>query len=646
MQAEHTIISRAEGESAVAHLCSRTSDLLLAECESELVAHLRACGLRHVRRLSGERGQAHFSAELHGGKAHIYALSVCNMAAPAALTVEQLHHCDSEGVPLVLVVPCVVQQLGIARARCVAMPPVTVSRNGTLGGSAEALQYLPATYRRGTAADMPCAAWLLKKHNLTRQVANKGVPLYPVIEGYAHARHLPPGVEIKGSGTESPLMLVVLQGRREGKLQLHYADFYAAEHAVNELLLLETDSAEPGRVRLRADNGAEYSALCAEMVMFPDRMNAGLRFRWSLSLLCNRYVPLTGGENQAETVNYLTAVVNCAERCDFCGLPLCHIVAQAGEQIVNVYAPVYGADSPLPQAGERFRAWGTLYAVPDALVTPPPAAKPEPPPAEVEAQPAPELLPVSLALAIAAGGLLEAGYEWRLPFKPLFRCGVPEFRMRTPKGENLVVLVDTVVGEQADRRGYARYAPDSYPTHVGAVAPETEPAEVLFLTVQLSVAAAGFAVKVEQHGAVQPGLHFCSLIESPPGVDLTEEQVARTFGEMMVSHDFTAWAPLLREDVHYESDTAGLHLDSKLDLLRHLRSCLDNWQRRGECAHLRFMLSSVEWQGRRRPCTVACQRGEIISATIFELADNRVTAITSLAGDVLDTLQPIGENSL
>lgn len=647
MQAEHTIISRVEGAAAVAHLRSRTAGVLLAECEEEIGSHLRACGFRHVRRLSDGRGCADFSAALHGQKVLIYVLSVSNMAAPAALTVEQLSYCDSEGAPLVMVVPCVVQQPGAERARCVAMPPVVVGLNGTWGGSAEALQYLPAIYRRGTPSDMPCAAWLIKKHNLIREVANRGVALYPVIAGLAHTRHLPPGVEIKGSGAESPLMLVVLQGRSEGKLQLNYADFYAAEHAVNNLLLVETDSTESGRVKLRADDGAEFSARCAEAVMFPERVVAGLRFLWSLSLLCNHYSRMPDGCDECKP-GELCAVVQSAQRCEFCGLPLCHIVARSGGQIVNVYAPVYGGDSPLPSAGERFRAEGTLYAVPDALLRPSVAPEPSPEPSpepesalQSEAEPDEELLPVSMALAVAAGGLLTAGYKWRAPFKPLFRSGVPDFRMATPQGENLVVLVDTVVGEHSDCRGYARYAPDSYPTHVGVVAPETQPAEVLFLTVNLTADDGGFSVAVEQHGAVKSDLHFCSHVELPAADGLTEQQAARIFGETMVTHDFRELAPLLNENVHYESETAGLSLDSKLDLLRHLRSCYDNWQRRGECANLRFLLSSVEWQGVRRPCTVACQRGEIISATVFELLDGRIGTITSLAGDVLDTLQPI-----
>ncbi|MBQ8900827.1 MAG: hypothetical protein IJY72_07715 [Akkermansia sp.] len=91
----------------------------------------------------------------------------------------------------------------------------------------------------------------------------------------------------------------------------------------------------------------------------------------------------------------------------------------------------------------------------------------------------------------------------------------------------------------------------------------------------------------------------------------------------------------------YESDTAGVNLLSKFDLLRHLRTCLDSWRRRDEMKNLRFLLSSVEWQENRRPCTVACQNGEVISATIFDLRDNRVAAIHSLSGDVLDSLSKI-----
>lgn len=643
MKAEYTIIRRAEDEPSLARLSTLSAELLLAECESELSKHLRACGLRHVRRLAGGHEMAHFRAEADGVTALVYVLSVCNMAAPAALSPEQMRKCEQEGVGKVLVLPCVVQRMGGVRARCMAMPLVVVGSSGSWGGSAEALQFLPTVYRRGTSADMPCAAWLLKKNNLIRETANCGMTLYPVVEGFAHAGHLPHGVEIKGSGADSPLLLTVLQGSREGRLQLLYADFYAAEHAVNELVLAAHTGGggEPGRVKLVADDGAEYSALCAEAVMFAGLLKCGQRFRWSLSLLCNHYTQLRTGE-VAAAEGGLVAVVQSAQRCSFCGLPLCHIVAQVGGQTVNVYAPVYDSESPLPTEGEQFCAGGTLYAVPDALVVPPveetqPAAEPSI---------AEELLPMGVAVAVAAGGLLASGCKWRMPFKALFRSGVPEFRMTDPQGENLVVLVDTVVDGKADKMGYTCYAPDSYPNQAPAVAPETQASAALFLTVRLTTEAAGYAVAVEQHGYELPGVSFCSHVDYPAAAQLSEARAAQIFGEMMLTQNFSAMAELLREDVHYESETAGVQLGSRLDLLRHLRACFDNWQRLGALENIRFLLSGVEWQGQRRPCALACQGDEIISATIFDIVDNRVAAISSLAGDVLDTVHPLANEHL
>ena len=643
MKAEHTILSRAEDEQSVARLCSRTAALLLAECESSLDEHLRACGFRHVRRLTGERSTPHFSATLHDAKIEMYVLSVCNMGATAALTPEQFRHCDCAQSANVYVVPCVVQLLSSGRARCVAMPPVCVCRDGAWGGSAEALQYLPSACRLATSAEMPCSAWLLKRFNLAREVANHGMALYPVVQGLAHAGHVAAGVEIKGSGTESPLMLTITEGRSEGRLQLSYADFYSADNAVNELVIatLPNDDEAPALVHLRADDGAEYSANCAELLMFPERMELGMRFRWALSLLCNHYIPLKDDETPREKFD-ICAVVRSSRRCSFCGLPLCHIVADAGAQTVNVYAPVYDVYSPLPTEGEKFCARGFMYAVPDEfLPTPEPERQPEP---ELLIEPFAELLPVSAALSVAAGALLEQGYEWHAPYKPLFRTGVPDFRMKSPDGKLLMVLVDTVVNGVADKCGYAcRYAQSSYPTRIAALAPDNQPADLLFLTVHLESRGGGFGVTVEQHGAVQPELQFCSHVEYKPTGSQSEESVARCFGEMMVTHDFAAFVPLLHDDVCYESDTAGVALSSKFDLMRHLRACLDAWRRRDEVKNLSFLLSSVVWQGNRRSCTVACHNGEIISATVFDLSENGVVAIHSLSGDVLNSLSKIAE---
>ena len=643
MKAEYTILNRAEDEQAVAHLRTRSAALVLAECEHELEGHLRACKFRHIRRMDGERGAPHFSAVLNSEKVLIYVLSVCNMAAVAALTPEQFKHCNCTPDANVYVVPCVVQQLSAGRARCVSVPPVCVCRDGAWGGTAEALQFLPSACRLGTTAEMPCSAWLLKRFNLAREVANHGMTLYPVVQGFAHAGHLAEGVEIKGSGIESPLMLTITEGRSEGRLQLSYADFYSSDNAVNELAIatLPADDDSPSLVHLRADDGAEYSANCAELLMFTSRMEGGMRFRWALSLLCNHYVPLKGDEAPREDFD-LCAVVKSSCRCSFCGLPLCHIVATAGAQTVNVYAPVYDVYSPLPPAGERFCARGFMYAVPDEFVpTPEPVSQPEPEP-ELNIEPLAELLPVSAALSVAAGALLGQGYEWHAPYKPLFRAGVPDFRMKGPDGKLLMVLVETVVNQLADKCGYAcRYAQSSYPTQIGALAPDNQSADLLFLTVHLEAEDAGFRVSVEQHGAVLPALKFCSHVEYTQTEPVSEEIVARRFGEMMVTHDFSAFVPLLHDDVCYESDTAGVNLSSKFDLMRHLRACLDAWRRQDVMKNLRFLLSSVEWQGARRPCTVACQNDEIISVSVFDLRDNRVAAIHSLSGDVIETLSKI-----
>lgn len=624
-------------------MTSRSAGILLAESEKFLEAHLRACGFRHVRRLTGERAAPHFTAALNGEKVEVYILSVCNMAAAAALTPEQLRLCDATQAANVYVVPCVVQLLSAERARCVAMPPVCVCRNGAWGGSTEALQYLPVACRLGTSAEMPCSAWLLKRFNLAREVANHGMTLYPVVQGLAHAGHVSAGMEIKGSGTESPLMLTIAEGRSDGRLQLSYADFYSADNAVNELVIaaLPNDDEPPSHVRLIADDGTEYSANCAELLMFPSRMAVGMRFRWALSLLCNHYTPLKTDEPPREGSD-LCAVVRSSRRCSFCGLPLCHIVADAGALTVNVYAPVYDIYSPLPTEGERFCVRGFMYAVPDEfLPTPEPELQSDPEP-ELSPEPLADFLPVSAALAVAAGALLGQGYEWHAPYKPLFRAGVPDFRMKGPDGKLLMVLVDTVVNSVADKCGYAcRYAQGTYPNHIGEIAPDNQSADLLFLTVQLKSQEFGFGITVEQHGAVRPELKFCSHAEYKQIEPLTEVDAARCFGEMLVTHDFATFVPLLHDDVCYESDTAEVNLSSKFDLLRHLRACLDSWRRRDEMKNLRFLLSSVEWQGNRRPCTVSCQNGEIISASIFDLRDNRVAAIHSLCGDVLDSLSKI-----
>lgn len=641
-----TVISRADEPSSVSHLCNRSSEVLIAEEEQSLSEHLRSCGVRHVRRSTSEGSREellslpHFTAEDEAGSIAVYVVSVCNMAAPAALTMAQFRYCEQAEARKVCVLPCLTQHVREDKVRCVAWGLVTVREKGAWSTLPEAAQYLPAAHRHAIGIDIPCAAWYIKHRNLVQEIANHGQRLYPVVENFVHAGHLPVGMEIRGSGTEYPLMLTVTEGRNEGYLQVLHGGFYSSEHAVNELLVTaeDIDDGQP-LLCLRAADGTELKALCAEWQMFPNVVWQGRQFRWALSMLCGRVNMVREGAFDPGCRGHeLQAEVVSTNRCTFCGLPLCHIEARAGALIFNVYAAIYDPEAPLPEPGERICAVGKLYAVPDSLIEPP--SEPEPGVAE-------ELLPLSLPVAVVAGGLIEAGYEWSAPFKPIFRGGLPELRMISPGGERLLVLVDTVVNGRADSRGYSRYAPDFYPDRMDSVPPENLPAEVLFATVCLeSNSESGFDIKVVQHGAVRSELRFTSHVDQPCAEGLSEEIAAQKFGEMMVTHDFNAMLPLLAEDIHYESETARLSLFSKLDVLRHLRSCFDNWRSRNEMPNLMFLLSSVEYDGRRRPCTVACQHGEIISATIFEIAENRIAAIFCLAGDVLDTLQPLEEKTL
>lgn len=651
-----SVISRAEGAAAVKELSSRSTAALLADSETALYEHLKACRLRHVRRMVEVSREEklilpHFTVFVDDTPADVYVLSVANPDSPAGLTSEQCRYCEQRKGRATYVLPCIVQHLRENVARCVALPPVQLRLADSWLATAEVLQYLPLTYSREVGVSMPCSAWILKKSNLLREVANNGMRLYPVVSRFAHAGHMPEELEIRGSGTESPLMLTVTAGRSGGRLQLLYGDFYSSDNAVNELVVsAQPAEDEPPLISLKADDGSMYHALCAELQMFPLHDWLRERFTWSLSLLSHY---MSRVQPEAMTRGYdgarICVVVKSSRYCTLCGLPLCHVVGTNGAQTVNIYAAVYDSDAPLPQPGDNICAEGVLYAVPDARVVAPQATAPAPEPTPIPEprpeQPVPladaELLPLSPVLAVVAGGLLQAGYRWAVPFKPIFRHGLPELRMQAPDGRLLLVLVDTVVMGKRDSNGYARYEPDSYPKHLAAAPPDNQPADVLFATVALSSLPNGsYRTEVSLHGAVPPHLAFSPVVTPPRAPELSEEDAVLAFGEMMVTHDFKALLPMLREDLYYESDTAGLSFRSRLDLLRHLRACFDNWRKRGELGNLSFLLSNVEENGRLRPCIVACQSGDIISATVCDVQAGRITAIRSLAGSALDTLQP------
>ncbi|MBQ2380657.1 MAG: hypothetical protein II295_09755 [Akkermansia sp.] len=649
MKEIQTVISRAEGADTVRRLSRRGTAALLAECEAELCQHLRDSRLRHVRRVvdvSHEESLLlpHFTVAVGDVPADVYVLSVAGPASAAALTAEQCRYCEQRKGRATYVLPCVVQHLKEDVARCVALPPVELRRADAWHQEPETLQYIPLSYSRAAGVPMPCSAWLLKKRTLLREVANHGTQLYPMVRRFAHAGHMPEGMEIRGSGTESPLVLTITAGRKDGRLQLHYGDFYSADNAVNELVVVaQPEEDEPPLASLKSDDGSVYHALCAEMQMFPEHDWLGLRFVWSLSLLCHHMSRITAADAVTGFDGSRMCVeVSSSRRSELCGLPLCHLVGKNGNQVVNIYAVVYDEDAILPQAGDWVSAEGVLYAVPDERVVEVSIPAPQP---IAPARPAPVvdkgLLPLSPVLAVVAGGLQQAGYTWDAPFKPIFRNGLPELRLRAPGGEPLLVLVDTAVNGVRDRNGYARFEPSSYPSRLGAVPPDNQPADVLFATVELAVQVDGsYSTAVKLHGAVPEGVSFCSSVMPAPAKELPEAEAALAFGKMMVTHEFAPMLPLMREDMFYESDTAGLRFYSRWDFLRHMRACFDNWRKRGELPNLSFLLSNLEWEGRLRPCIVACQNGEVISATVCDVKAGRIVAMHSLSGGVLDTLRP------
>lgn len=134
--------------------------------------------------------------------------------------------------------------------------------------------------------------------------------------------------------------------------------------------------------------------------------------------------------------------------------------------------------------------------------------------------------------------------------------------------------------------------------------------------------------------------------EQPELPSLDESRAATLFTAMMGSHDFHGISPYLAEEVHYRSETASLEFFGKKELLRHLRDRFDEWDAQGIVPMLGFHRGTVMYGGKRRPCTIAAFQGRVFSATVFRLAGNRIAAISSLAGEVLQSLELVQEKSL
>lgn len=650
------VLARATEAADVAELCSWQVSDLFATVEDSLLELLTSCGLQGVRSdfidavRKGE-GAPHLTAEEDGVPVAVYVLCVSSVNAPATLSLKQYEWVEAHPGAIVYVLPCVVQRVRADYARCVADSLYAVRVRGKWATDAETCQFLPEQHGYSTFLG---GGGLLKMHTLVRETANSGTRIYPYVDGLAHNGDMAPDMRLLASGVESPLLLVLTQGRRDGNVVLRYGDFYSDANPVNELEVFKI--AEADALTLMDARGACYKVSCAEMAMFSHCLKLGMHLRCAVSLVASAFS--FGGDGLVSFVqpsvdkSELHSHVLQVTPVQFCGMAgyclQCGVNPRLPELLFNVYVFEPSLGGRVPRVGDFISATGRLYAVPDSLVESPVCWADSPATAaaviederELSAQRVEQkLLPQSPPLAHIAAALLRSGCRFEEPVELLYRFGRPEFRMLDTQNRRLCVMVDTITNTMEDARGYRRrFHPDRYPARMEKIPGANGSANILFLTLHVNAiagSATDYTLKCEAHGFDFPlGLpeRISHLREgSAPRAPITEADAARLFAQCMSTQRFDCLLPHLREDVYYHSETAALEFFSKPDMLRHLRSCFDSWVQHHELPNITFKPASMVYQGARRPCTVARQNGELISATIFTVEGFLITGVEPVA---------------
>ncbi len=649
------VLARATTVSAVTEMsCWQESDLFAAakQIPAQLIGEDIAGKITDnvIESLRLADGSPHFVVQKGRKKTGVYVLCISSVASFGALSPRQYDWATTHADIDICVLPCVVQHLRVDAARCVAEQICTLRADGKWSADALAAQFLPEPH---CSSSFFGGASALKARNLTREVANGGMQIYPYIAGVATHKHMPQGSSLRCSGDGAfPLMMVQTAGSKNGALRVLWSGLYSAENPVNELEIyaLHRDSIE-----LLDARGRVYHAACAELSLFPARLKVGMHLRWSVNIYADSYtvadafIPEFIGENKHVT-HFCTKVQQVTPVQCFGARGYCLQVAASAklpELHFNVYVTATLLQGRIPHVGETIVVSGAIQAAPDSLVDTSACWADSPQSAAAAQEDSRDILadkeklpiwPYSAPLAELAAAFIRAGYSWDEPFAPLYRFGRPEFRLLSPQGTRLFVMVDTVVNGRADQLGYrCRFYPDKYPSHMNRTPQGDGPADICFVTLHLdSEDGVEYALKAEFFGT-PVSLSLPQSVRMAPARPLDEQRAVELFADCMSTQDFTRILPYLREDLHYLSKTAGLEYASKADTLRHLRSCFDNWQKHKVLSELSFAAQQIEHNGATRVCCLAAQQGEGVSATLLTVKDGMISEILAVALPSLNT---------
>lgn len=649
------ILARAKNSAAIAEMNGWRESDLFAVAESSLLSLLQNefggtwqnCVIESLRCADGS---PHFIAEIEGKTAAVYVLCISSAESYASLTPSQFEWLETNKPASAWVLPCVVQHLRADYARCVAERAYPIYSDGQWSAEFEMRQFLPAAQRP--------AHWLggggaLKLHNIVRETVNGGTPIYPYVEGLVHHRHLPQGMQVLSSGgVESPLLLVLAENAADGAVRVRRADFYSAANPVNELEVLQLHA---DGLELLDARGRQYHASCAEQAMFGRYMKSGLHFKCAVSIVADTFAFTPGAPTAYASMPQkramLTAIADSVTSVSFCGLSgyclTVRVNAHLPEQLLNVYVftPLLGGR--IPTAGETITVSGALHVAIDALSASEKCWADSSETALALAADERSAMAEKVRCTIAPYGSLEAelaaafvqaGYQFAEPFEPLYRFGRPEFVLHDSDGKRLMVMVDCIVDESIDFWGYRRrFYPEHYPSHVTDTPQKTGPADLCFVTLKLStLSPERYKMVIEQHGTIVPlEMPESITLAPPPNVTLTEQLAAQLLAECMQAQRFDAMMPYLSENLAYRSETAALEFFSKYDFLRHLRGRFDMWTKNNDWSQLSFTVGTISQNGISRPCMMAHQRGEFVSATVFTLSGSFISEMESLSAEQL-----------
>ncbi len=493
----------------------------------------------------------------------------------------------------------------------------------------------------------------------------------------------------------SPMLTIMGREDEEQGFERERTLFMSDSDPVSELELVGLPPEdEPAQLTLMDETGEEFRAESLEALLLRPALRRGQRFLWTLSLvaeLCEyntqeftitegaiyemekrRYEEEHGEPAPADFALYMTSAemrkLSAGDESSHafaCGVIesvevqslgftdmhclRIHCLPDNDSVRLNVYVAPHVLGDYEPKPGDNIRCTGYLYASPDTLVEDPSwMDSPEVGACQDEREASSRAFMAyqdfsdkSLAMAAVISALVRTG--WMLD-ESLWPYG-NVFTARNQAGQLYLLGVNTIVNQ---------HEPEAPITaeHLDALTLGSEEAagrHVVNVALDLMEGTGRYEMKLLDAGGfgLELRLPLCVARAFAPTMlhigegeasqrrqypeVLDEAEMAARFARCMKEQDWEGLAPWLLEELEYCSDTVGCSFYGKQAYLEYLSGRRSMWEQKGHWARMDFTHGTVEYEGRRRPCSALSCDGIVTTLTLFDDGDGLVRRMHNIS---------------